>query len=645
MNNPENILLILFLILPLVGGLFSFLVKNKIAGFVLTAFAGVILLISVLSFLQIEPGYLLEWSWFDVGNQSLKLGLFYDQLSGIMLITVSIITFLVSMFSMEYMKHDVAQNRYFGILGLFVFSMFGIVLSSTLLLTFICWELVGFSSYLLIGFWFQKTEPPKSSIKAFLMNKIGDAGFLLALFVAFAYFKTFDIQTLITNPQGVELPDIMIQLLGIGLFMAAIGKSAQFPLQTWLPDAMTGPTPVSALIHAATMVAAGVYLLVRVFPLLSPEVLYGISIVGGLTAFMGAFAAFAQNDIKKVLAYSTVSQLGYMILAIGIGVPLAGFFHLTTHAFFKAGLFLCAGSVIHYYHETVSDHSFDGQDIRNMGGLRKVLPITFLAFTFCMLSLAGLPFMSGFLSKEMILNGLVFSETSSVFVSTLAFSSVFMTACYMGRLYFKVFFGECKSERFSESILVKAPLMILSAMSFWVVFSISPLSPTDGWLFSHLTFVSNWSNVSGHSIALPIISTVLALSGIYFAYAYVEKKRFERFVEGIRKAFYQLSNQNFYLDFSYKKVIIKGQLKSSEFVYWFDKNIVDGVVNGLGYIQVVLSHVVGWFDKAIVDGTVNFVAATADFVGNRTRQIQSGNVQMYFVWAVFGLLLIVYFLI
>lgn len=646
MDKPENILLVLFLVLPVLGGLTSYLVNNKTAGGVLTGFAGLILLLSILVYQLVPFGYTFDWEWFTVGERGIALGLYYDQLAGIMLITVSIITLLVSMFSIEYMKHDASQNRYFGILGLFVFSMFGIVLSSTLLLTFICWELVGFSSYLLIGFWFQKEDPPKTSLKAFMMNRVGDAGFLLALFIAFAYFKTFNIQELIINPEGIIMPTAMLHLLGVGLFMAAMGKSAQFPLQTWLPDAMTGPTPVSALIHAATMVAAGVYLLVRIFPLLSTEVLYVISIVGGLTAFMGAFAAFAQNDIKKVLAFSTISQLGYMVLAIGIGVPLAGFFHLTTHAFFKAGLFLCAGSVIHYYHETNHDPTFDGQDIRNMGGIRKVLPFTFLAFSAFMLSLAGLPLMSGFLSKEMILNGIVYSETSTILVAILAFSSVFMTACYMGRLYFRVFFGNTeKAQKFDESLLIKVPLGTLSLLSVWFAFSLNPISPEGGWLFDQLSFVADWSGVDGHSLILPFASTGLALAGLIFAYAYIEKGMFDGFVSSIKKACYQLSNRNFYLDDIYKKAVIEAQLKLSVFVYWFDKQIVDGVVNATGYIQVVIAHIIGWVDQAVVDGFVNLVARMADFVGNRTRQVQGGNVQLYFAWAVFGLLLVFYFLI
>ncbi|MEP5366256.1 MAG: NADH-quinone oxidoreductase subunit L [Reichenbachiella sp.] len=643
MLKYTDILPLMILFLPLVGGILSYLVPNKRSGLIAVITATLILVYSVSAFFYIPFETGLDLDWITAGNQVFQVGLYYDQISGIMCIVVAIVALLVSIFSLEYMKHDAAQPRYFALLGLFAFSMYGIVLSSNLLLTFIFWELVGFSSYLLIGFWFEKAAPPISSFKAFLMNKVGDVGFLLGIFILFAYFKTLNIQLLIgVDPSQSGIPNSLLITMGIGLFLAAVGKSAQFPLQTWLPDAMTGPTPVSALIHAATMVAAGVYLMVRIFPLLVPEVLTVIGIIGGITAFMGAFAAFAQNDIKKILAYSTVSQLGYMIMAVGAGFPVAAFVHLTTHAFFKAGLFLCSGSIIHYYHETNHDHDFDAQDITNMGGLRKVLPVTFLAFTLCMLALAGLPLFSGFLSKEMILNGLASSQLPS-FVVVFGFASVFMTAAYMARLYFKVFFnGGEQKERYTEALVIKAPLTVLSLLSLGFVFSANPINPDSSWLQPLLSSF-NGSAVAQHFSLIPVLSIALALAGLAFSYFYIEKKMFEGFVNGIKTLAYSVSNKNFYLDEIYKVAIVRGALLLAKAAYWWDQKVVDRVVNLIGEAQVVVAYLTGWFDRTVVDGGVKLLTWTVNFAGNRTRQMQGGNLQAYLAWAVFGLLLIFYF--
>ncbi|WP_422360094.1 NADH-quinone oxidoreductase subunit L [Reichenbachiella sp.] len=640
----DQTLLYIILFASLVSGGVSFFMLKKWAGQVLVGFSTLVLFAAIWARFNVPVGTGVDFDWIVVGTNIFQVGLYYDQLAGIMAIVVAIVALLVAIFSLEYMKHDEAQPRYFALLGLFAFSMYGIVLSSNLLLTFVFWELVGFSSYLLIGFWFENEAPPISSFKAFLMNKVGDIGFLLGIFILFAYFKTLDIQTLIgLDPLNAGLPTTILVLMGIGLFLAAVGKSAQFPLQTWLPDAMTGPTPVSALIHAATMVAAGVYLMVRVFPLLAPDVLTIIGIVGGLTAFMGAFAAFAQNDIKKILAYSTVSQLGYMIMAVGAGFPVAAFVHLTTHAFFKAGLFLCSGSIIHYYHETKHESGFDPQDITNMGGLRKILPITFIAFTLCMLSLAGLPLFSGFLSKEMILNGLASANHLPSFVLAFGFASVFMTAAYMARLYFTVFFnGESKEEKYSEAIAVKWPLLVLSVLSIGFVFSADPLNPDGSWLLPALSEFEGGA-VAEHFTLVPVSSIGLALAGLIFSYLYVEKKMFVGLVSGVKSVAYSLSNKNFYLDEIYKVALVQSALQLAKVAYWWDQKVVDRIVNLIGKTQVVLAYFTGWFDRNIVDGGVKLITWTVNFAGNRTRQVQSGNLQGYLVWAVFGVLLIFYF--
>lgn len=633
----------MILVIPLIGGVISYTVGNKFSGFSLLCVFAIVFGLGLYSFFAVGEPVEVNTAWISFKSYSFDIGLRYDALAGVMVLVVAIVALLVALFSLEYMKHDEARARYFSLLGLFAFSMYGIILSSNLLLTFIFWELVGFSSYLLIGFWFNQEKPPLSSFKAFIMNKVGDSGFLLGIFIFFAYFKTLNIQELLTSDLIHSIPPEMLFLAGLGLFIAAMGKSAQFPLYSWLPDAMTGPTPVSALIHAATMVAAGVYLMVRVFPLLSTELLTVIGVFGGITAFVGAFSAFAQNDIKKILAYSTVSQLGYMIMAIGSGFPMVAFFHLVTHAFFKAGLFLCAGSIIHYYHETNHDHDFDGQDIRNMGGLQKVLPVTFLAFTICTLSLAGIPLFSGFLSKELILNGLIKSDLPS-FVVVFAFASVFMTAAYMARLYFKVFFGQSElGSKYSENVKVKIPLLILSALAIWIFYAINPFGPDHNWIaFSLDGLVTNPD--AGHSFYTLVASITLASLGLVFSYLYVEKNAFVGLIGVCKKACYQLSNTSFYVDLFHRKVMAHGSMKLGQGLTFFDKKLLDGLVDGIAKIEVVLAYLIGWVDEYVVDGVVNLVAWQAKFVGNRVRSIQGGNVQMYFVWALFGFLIIVYFL-
>ncbi|MEO9967423.1 MAG: NADH-quinone oxidoreductase subunit L [Reichenbachiella sp.] len=645
MLKYTDILPLMILLFPLLSAISSYFIFKKRAGIAAVFFSALVLVysISAVFFIPFNTGF--ELDWITVGNHHFEIGLYYDALAGLMLVVVSIVALLVSIFSLEYMKHDPGQPRYFALLGLFAFSMYGIVLSSNLLLTFIFWELVGFSSYLLIGFWFEKEAPSISSLKAFLMNKIGDIGFLLGIFILFAFFKTLNIQDLITlDPVHSSIPGTLLIMMGLGLFLAAVGKSAQFPLQAWLPSAMTGPTPVSALIHAATMVAAGVYLMVRVFPLLAQEVLVVIGIVGGLTAFMGAFAAFAQNDIKKVLAYSTVSQLGYMIMAIGAGLPEAAFFHLITHAFFKAGLFLSAGSIIHYYHDTRHEADFDPQDIRNMGGLSRVLPSTFIAFTLCMLSLAGLPLFSGFLSKELILNGLMSADHLPGYVVFFGFVSVFMTAAYMARLYFKVFFNQVSAGgKYSEASMVKWPLFCLSLLSIAFIFTVNPLNPSGTWILNMLGAVQNVTEAQ-HSLMVPILSIGLALSGLMISYLYVQKELLKGPMRLVKSMVHGVSNNNFYLDQMYHFMIVEGSIRVARLASWWDQKVIDRGVNYIGGSQVVLAYLVSWIDLRVVDGLIHLMTRLVSFMGHRTRQVQGGNVQAYLAWAVAGVLLIFYFL-
>jgi len=353
-----------------------------------------------------------------VGEWNLMTGIMVDNLTAIMLVVVTLISFLVHLFSSEYMKGDIRYARYFAYLGIFTFSMLGIVIGNNLLALYIFWELVGFSSYALISHWYEKPAPQLAAKKAFIVNRVGDVGMWTGLMLVFGTFHTFNFSDIFAAIQhglpptfsllGMS-PEATLTAAGVLIFCGAVGKSAQFPLHVWLPDAMEGPTPVSALIHAATMVAAGVYLVCRIFPMLTGDAMLVIAMIGGFTSFLAGSIALTQNDIKKVLAYSTVSQLGYMIMALGVGAFSAGFFHLTTHAMFKACLFLGSGSVIHAMHHSLHhlhDHHTDPQDMRNMGGLLKKMPITGYTFIIATLAISGIPLMSGFMSKDEILAGI-----------------------------------------------------------------------------------------------------------------------------------------------------------------------------------------------------------------------------------------------
>jgi NADH-quinone oxidoreductase subunit L len=441
---------------------------------------------------------MLQWKfdWFSLGTSTMQIGIGVDNLTAIMLIVVTLISLLVHLFSTEYMKDDKRYPRFYAYLGLFSFSMLGIVLANNFFNMYIFWELVGISSYLLIGFWYEKTSAANANKKAFIANRVGDFGMLIGILICFFSFGTFMFDEIYGSIGVGILPfdsGTMLTVAGICLFCGAIGKSAQFPLHIWLPDAMEGPTPVSALIHAATMVAAGVYLTARIFPMLSADALVFVAYIGAITAFMAATIAITQTDFKRVLAYSTVSQLGYMIMGIGVGAWSMGFMHLVTHAWFKACLFLASGSVIHAMHISMhhkGDHHTDPQDIRNMGGLRKTMPITYFTFLFACIAIAGVPLTSGFLSKDGILAGtLAFGNLSGHwFIPFAGFTAAFMTAFYMFRLCIESFHGKPKTniaEHTKENKwVIVFPLVLLATLSFWFFYSGNPFDANSGWFLN-----------------------------------------------------------------------------------------------------------------------------------------------------------------
>ncbi|MFZ5496676.1 MAG: NADH-quinone oxidoreductase subunit L [Verrucomicrobiota bacterium] len=468
-----------------------------------------------------------NFAWFDLGHGALRLGLLLDPLTAFMCVMVSFVSLLIFVFSTGYMQEDANFKQFFCYLSLFAAAMLGLIVANSLLLLFVCWELVGLASYLLIGFWFHKPSAAAAAKKAFITTRIGDLGFLLGL------LWLQDAQgTLLLYDGGAGLLEAaalanlahllpgglaVSTAIGLLIFCGAVGKSGQFPLHVWLPDAMEGPTPVSALIHAATMVAAGVFLIARVYPLMSADqelmdvpvhALTVVAFIGAITALMGALIAVAQNDIKRVLAFSTVSQLGYMMLALGVGSWVAAIFHLLTHAFFKALLFLGAGSVIHAAHHE--------QDIRRLGGLRGPMKTTFLTFAVGMMALAGVPFLfSGFWSKEAILHAAVGWEVSGLPLYA-GLAAVVLTAFYMTRLVAETFFGRPRSPEAEHarenSPAMTLPLVILAVCAVLLGFLGTPAFP---WLQARLL---GEHEVHGHPLfeggSLMMLSIVLVATGL-----------------------------------------------------------------------------------------------------------------------------------
>ncbi|MDP7026399.1 MAG: NADH-quinone oxidoreductase subunit L [Candidatus Marinimicrobia bacterium] len=619
-----------------------------------------------------EPGAKAEQSfeWFNLGELSVKIGVLIDNVTVIMLLVVALVSGLVHLYSVGYMKDDPRYSRYFGYLSLFTFSMNGIILSNNLLSIYMFWELVGLSSYLLIGFWFEKDSAANASKKAFLVNRVGDIGMFIGIMLFFTATGSFLFSDIFAGVAAGALPLPLLTVAGLCLFAGAIGKSAQVPLHVWLPDAMEGPTPVSALIHAATMVAAGVYLTFRMFPLFTPEALTVIAYVGGVTAIFAAIIAVTQNDIKRVLAYSTVSQLGYMVMAIGTGAYVAGFFHLTTHAAFKAALFLCSGSVIHAMHHAyhkLGDHDSDPQDMRNMGGMKSKMKITFLTMFMATLALSGVPFMSGFLSKDAILAGtLSFAShhPEHFLLPLFGFGAALLTAFYMFRLIFMTFYGKPAKQEVLDNIhespaTMTTPLIVLATLSIFIVYTLPYINPFSdhGW-FTDLIVATNsvvpqHVNPSAHEIAegihhahLPamIISLIVAFTGIALAVVIYLKKKFsaEKLAKNLALP-YKLSFNKFFVDEIYDRFLINPTIKLAKAVGFFDWEIYDKYfINGFGRITERLSRFIGItmdydvLDQQIVDG----VGKSTRFFGGALKFIQTGKIQNYLVWVLGGIIII-----
>ncbi len=567
------------------------------------------------------------WRWISVSPVNIDLALRFDRLSAVMSLVVTGVGSLIHLYAIGYMAEDDSRPRFFSYLNLFLFSMLLLVLGDNLVVMFVGWEGVGLCSYLLIGFWYKEMENARAGQKAFVVNRIGDAGFLIGMFVLLSRMGTIQftqMQTLVS-----QMPPYIIEIAALLLFVGAIGKSAQIPLYVWLPDAMAGPTPVSALIHAATMVTAGVYMMARMSFLyaLAPQTLVVVLVIGTLTAFFAATIALVQNDIKRVLAYSTVSQLGYMFMAMGAGAFSNGIFHVVTHAFFKACLFMAAGSVIMGCHHE--------QDMRHFGGLRKEMPLTFLAYFIATLAIAGFPFLSGFYSKDAILwtvfsnEGLpaqiaVFGNLSlAKFTWLIGLLTAFLTAFYMTRSLMLTFFGEYRGhhEAHESPWVVTVPLLILASLS--AVFSFL-------WGEDLIHYLGYWTRADmklGHEAfahnelyhTLELTSIGVALVGIFLAVCfYGPLKSVPSKFASTFSWLYRALSRKWWIDELYGAIIIRPLSRLSSFLFAaIDRDCIDAFVNGTGM----------------------FVEANGEFV----RRLQSGKISFYLTFMFLSAVLLIYF--
>ncbi len=597
-----------------------------------------------------------------------------DPLSAVMLGFVSFVGFLIHLYSVGYMHDEPDRDyaRYFAYLNLFMFAMLTLITGSNLPVLFVGWEGVGLCSYLLIGFYFKKDWCAAAGMKAFIVNRIGDFGFLLAIFFAFYYFGTLEFEGLfqaMSNDHHGHFA-VAATIIGLLLFVGAMGKSAQLPLYVWLPDAMAGPTPVSALIHAATMVTAGVYMVARCnyFYQMSPTAMLVVAVIGGVTAVFAATIGLVQNDIKKVLAYSTVSQLGYMFLAAGVGAYVVAIFHVVTHAFFKACLFLGSGSVI---------HACGGeQDIRKMGGLKKYMPATYWTFLAATIAIAGFFPFAGFFSKDEILAKVFaagygdLNHNGGIYylLWVLAVLGAVLTAFYMFRLVFLTFHGSFRGGEEAEHHLHESPwtmtlpLKILGVLSIIGGFIGLPghlwhhpeHNLIDGFLEPTILHLEHGEHAAhpGLGLEFGLIALSLAAAGLGLAIAW----RFYLMDPGFTRANYlarrfplghKLLLNKYWVDELYAATVIRGTVKLADLLWEFDSRVVDGAVNGIRHLTVGWSWLSGIFDLQIVDGLVNLVGTSYDAASRQFRRLQVGFAQGYAMVMVFGaaLLLSIFFFV
>ena len=559
-------------------------------------------------------------TWFEAGGGVFDLGMTIDPVAMVMMGVITFVSLLVQIYSLGYMRGESRLAWYFAVHSLFVASMLGIVLSNNLLVLYVGWELVGICSYLLIGFWYERRSAAEAAKKAFITTRIGDVGLLVGILLLYNKLGTFHIPTILEAVEAGELSSGVMTLSAILIFLGAMGKSAQFPLHVWLPDAMEGPTPVSALIHAATMVVAGVYLVARMLPLFeaAPAVSELVIAIGLITAVMGATMALSSTDLKRVLAYSTVSQIGFMMLALGHGALAAAMFHLATHALFKALLFLGAGNVLH----AVGEHS--DVDIRRLGGLRSRMPVTSVVFVIAALALSGIPPLSGFWSKDEILQGIWKDGNPVTLVITIG--AFFLSALYMTRLCWLVFFGKLKPE---NETVHEAPFVMTGPIALLGILTLVFGFTAPDWLDNVLglpgeatgfgSFVLDKADSFHEHVVLAAVSSVVALVGIVFGLALYRQGMslpgsVERGLAPVRK----LAANKYYLDDAYQWTIDRVVLGIGGATAWFDRHVVnDAGVDGTGLFTAKMSRIlrrhqtgqVSNYVLGITVGTLIFVVA------------------------------------
>jgi NADH-quinone oxidoreductase subunit L len=610
-------LLSIIVLLPLLGFLLNGLLGPRLGrNFVSAVGCGLpvlAFLVTLQCFLRLSatdtPIIETAYTWALVGESSFDISFYFDRLSAVMTLIVTGVGSLIHVYSTGYMKDDPSYARYFAYLNLFLFFMLTLVLGRSLLVCFVGWEGVGLASYLLIGFWFEDPDKARAGKKAFITNRVGDAGFLLGMFLIYHTFGTLEMDQVNAAFAGPVLPAVSASLVGILLFIGATGKSAQIPLHVWLPDAMAGPTPVSALIHAATMVTAGVYLVARMNGIyqnapLASEI---IAVIGVLTAFFAATIAIVQTDIKKVLAYSTISQLGFMFLALGVGAYGVAVFHVYTHAFFKACLFLGAGSVI---------HAMSGeQDVRRMGGLAKKIPVTFVTFAIATAAIAGIPPLAGFFSKDEILWFAFASESGGkTWLWMLASGTALLTAFYMFRLLWLTFLTPSRMDEKTAHHVHESPLSMTGVLMVLAVLSaIGGFLHLPHYLEPLLPMPAVVESLEHFETALIVTSVVLALAGLAGA--------FLLYRNGLGKAdqlatrfsgLHRLLSGKYYVDELYEAVLGRP-------LHW----ISDRIFLGLG-------------DRFLIDGSLNGLAALAQRAAGRLSRIETGSLQFYLLLAVAG---------
>ncbi|HEV2492686.1 MAG TPA: NADH-quinone oxidoreductase subunit L [Terriglobia bacterium] len=566
---------------------------------------------------------------------NVNVGFQLDPLSAVMMLIVTGVGFLIHIYSIGYMGHEGGYYRFFGYMNLFMFSMLVLVLADNFLMMFAGWEGVGLCSYFLIGFYFQRKSAADAGKKAFIVNRIGDAGFLLGVMLITVTFGTLNFHevTAMARSGRFAVGDGVITAICILLFVGATGKSAQIPLYIWLPDAMEGPTPVSALIHAATMVTAGVYMVARSNALyvLAPKALLVVAVIGAATAIWAASIGLVQYDIKKVLAYSTVSQLGYMFLACGVGAFAAGIFHVMTHAFFKALLFLGAGSVI---------HALSGeQDMRKMGGLRHKIPITFATLAVATLAISGIPGLAGFFSKDEVLWKSYSSAYGSPALWAVGWITAGLTAFYMFRLLFLTFWGESRVEHEVEHHIHESPwsmlgpLVVLAALSLFGGYLNWPAETFGRFLepvFENSLAASAPKYAHSTELGLMALSIVIALVGLGIAYVvYIKRQNLRERLAEEPGTFHRILLNKYYVDELYDALFVNRTKNLGNALAAFDLGVVDGGVNGAGWLTRMSAEVSRLWDTWVIDGIVNVSAMAVKLLSYPARVLQTGLVQSY----------------